>query len=547
PGRILTGLANTINAGANPLCLPVETKPGNDWDLNLFLAVYFVHGGTINREALYADRLVRPFKPVNERIFLTNPCERPFPDQTENSDPITASPLPKQAGQTDLLLAKAAGIAPETLAAYLEKRSTFLGGVIKVDLDSMSSDNQEQGERESLPAVARDTAEATNTTNNYSISLLILELIEQRTGFPLESLSLEFRLLDDLNLDSIKASELIAEAATKVGVSAAKLDISQYANATLAELVELFQGIKEVNNLDSKIDKNSPSKYPIWVRDFTVSYTPSPLLEKMPEQPDSLQEEKILLLSEHSEQKLTEHLKQHFSSSAASPKCAFFEEIRQNTEYFLEKFTTVIVLLPQQTAYQTTDNRNLTEHVIRLHTVFSNRFHNNELHNKKDKNTLVLVQFGGGFFGTNPVIANIEQCSTRALAASLHLEQPDLKIRVLDLSPHTSPDQLCAQIVAELSTTANYSAVGYDAAAVRRVPQPVLQNIAEYRPRLITWSSKDVFLVTGGAKGITAECALELARAEQVQMALIGSSPRPTKNDATNEIAKTLRRFTEAV
>ena len=39
--------------------------------------------------------------------------------------------------------------------------------------------------------------------------------------------------------------------------------------------------------------------------------------------------------------------------------------------------------------------------------------------------------------------------------------------------------------------------------------------------------SKDVVLVTGGAKGITAQCALEFARSTKAQMVLIGRSPMP--------------------
>ena len=38
---------------------------------------------------------------------------------------------------------------------------------------------------------------------------------------------------------------------------------------------------------------------------------------------------------------------------------------------------------------------------------------------------------------------------------------------------------------------------------------------------------KDVVLVTGGAKGITAECALEFARKTKAKMVLVGRSPIP--------------------
>ncbi len=51
-------------------------------------------------------------------------------------------------------------------------------------------------------------------------------------------------------------------------------------------------------------------------------------------------------------------------------------------------------------------------------------------------------------------------------------------------------------------------------------------------------------MVTGGAKGITAQCALEFARSSKAQMALIGRSPVPeNKKDDSNEIVQTLKQF----
>lgn len=93
PGKVLSGLARTIIAASNeedvPSCFPLETEPEQDKDLHHFLARYFVQGGNVKWQALYEDRLIRPFTPVDERVFLTNPCERPFPEQEEG----LASPL----------------------------------------------------------------------------------------------------------------------------------------------------------------------------------------------------------------------------------------------------------------------------------------------------------------------------------------------------------------------------------------------------------------------------------------------------------------------
>ena len=57
----------------------MESKPGLDRDLNVMLAALFTHGGDINWETVYENRLVRPFVPASQRIFIENPLERPFP------------------------------------------------------------------------------------------------------------------------------------------------------------------------------------------------------------------------------------------------------------------------------------------------------------------------------------------------------------------------------------------------------------------------------------------------------------------------------------
>jgi acyl carrier protein len=76
-------------------------------------------------------------------------------------------------------------------------------------------------------------------TNEMPVSDLLLRLVEKHTGFPQDSLNMDMRLLDDLNLDSIKAAEFVAEAAKSIRVEG-QLDLSTFANATLAEIAETF-------------------------------------------------------------------------------------------------------------------------------------------------------------------------------------------------------------------------------------------------------------------------------------------------------------------
>ncbi|NEO45905.1 MAG: type I polyketide synthase, partial [Moorea sp. SIO4A3] len=61
PGKVLSGLVGATTD--HSMCLPVESKAGRDQDLNTIIASVFVQGGDIDWNALYENRLVRPFVP----------------------------------------------------------------------------------------------------------------------------------------------------------------------------------------------------------------------------------------------------------------------------------------------------------------------------------------------------------------------------------------------------------------------------------------------------------------------------------------------------
>src|SRR6185503_9456386 len=82
----------------------------------------------------------------------------------------------------------------------------------------------------------------------------------------------------------------------------------------------------------------------------------------------------------------------------------------------------------------------------------------------------------------------------------------------------------------------------YDAQSVRREPRATLLDRTRFAPRKAKFQPGDVVLVTGGAKGITAECALALAERTGIRLALTGTSAA----SSSPEIERTLARATAA-
>jgi acyl transferase domain-containing protein/NAD(P)-dependent dehydrogenase (short-subunit alcohol dehydrogenase family) len=553
PGRVLTSLTRSC-LDREGVCFPVEAQANDDRSLNTFLGCYFVRGGEINWSAMYENRLVRSFIPPEERLFIDNPCERPLaviPAETRHFPTAEDEPIVS-------LLAAAADVPTATISNYIYRRSRFLGSLIKADLNDSSS--QHAPENLSLPEEYNqdqpgdfiEEQNGTKTTSepagqDFSVSELLLDLIEKRTGFPKESLSLDLRLLDDLNLDSIKAAELIAETAKHLDLTG-EVDPSQHANATIQEIANAFEnmiGDQAETAAQPKKTKVAADR-PSWIRNFIVEYKEKQLPQKNAgEGPMDLKAEKILLLSETGEQPFTESLRNLFTEQGAQVQAALFTDCNQINSSS-EKYTCCIGILPTMTNREENLDQRLHDIVDRLRIIATAGRIDTPGH---DRLTTAFIQFGGGTFGTGPKTSDVEQSSTLALAASLHYELPDSRVRVIDFASNVAPTELAKRVLQELSTTDRFAAVGYGRKLTRRIPKMVLQEPATYSPRPLSWSADDVILVTGGSKGITAECALELAGTTQATMALVGSSPYEAESPSTgqdDEISRTLKRFHDA-
>ncbi|WP_414578975.1 type I polyketide synthase [Anabaena sp. CCY 9402-a] len=138
PGKVLAGLVEATNNANAPMCFPVESKPGCDRDLNTVLASFFIHGGEVNWTALYENRLVNPFIPASQRLFIDNPCERPFPDALEQINEVLHIPnVSNRYIQQEELTQQNNEEFFDTLSAYFSQRSSFLAELIRADIETL--------------------------------------------------------------------------------------------------------------------------------------------------------------------------------------------------------------------------------------------------------------------------------------------------------------------------------------------------------------------------------------------------------------------------
>ncbi|MDD2767128.1 MAG: SDR family NAD(P)-dependent oxidoreductase [Methylococcus sp.] len=351
----------------------------------------------------------------------------------------------------------------------------------------------------------------------------LLDLVAERTGFARACLSPEQRLLDDLNIDSIKAGALLGDLILGTGTQD-RIEAGPLANATLGEIAAQLQAA-----IDGIAATPTPASLPAperprrmhWVRAFTESRVPAPLWPAPSTVESGIGE--CLLVVPEAGSRCAENLGRRLKARPATVR-----------EWLEEKPPTapkrlVVVLSesnPSRSAAGLDELAALHELASRTPSAW------------KTLASIVFIQRTGGR-------SRAAAPSARSFAASLSLERPELEVRVIDFEPSLSADFVADRTAAELSGQAGFKAVEYDANGVRwsRCIRPVEPE--DCVERSIEWSPQDVVLVTGGGKGITAECALAFARETGVKLALIGRSATPQPGEIS-ELAETLLRFKEA-
>lgn len=146
----------------------------------------------------------------------------------------------------------------------------------------------------SISAPIQQQNQVTPKPKTVNTEDILINLVVQQTGYPQESITPDLKLLDDLNLDSIKAGELVANAAKECGVGG-EIDPSALANASLKDIAEVMKSAMP-NNLASQ-----PTETIAKVNSIPTITTPKPKAENdILSQLDQLSEADIdSLLSAH--------------------------------------------------------------------------------------------------------------------------------------------------------------------------------------------------------------------------------------------------------
>jgi enediyne polyketide synthase len=500
PGRALGGLVQRTVGDERLRCFPLESRPGRDEDLNVALAALFAHGHRLRLDALYDSRLCRPFVPASERKFIENPCERPFPDEVSPAlTPSVQEPAPR-----------ALTVIPPPMAPS----------------DASSEPPQRQVVESQI-------------VQKPTVRSAVLSGVEAQTGFPVQSLTLDLRLVDDLHLDSIKTVELVSDVADHLGITE-PFDAAQFAEATLGELVERMEllqanatpGVSADSSAEPKGAEAPGNAEKPWVANFALDWEEEPLSPSA--EGGGLLSGRTLVL--------TPDPKHEFVTTLLGELAARGVEVAPSDgSNEAMPFDHLLVVCPDTMA--PSDVEALGD-VVEMLTRAARLLPSTGA--ARDRTPCVAWVRAGD---SDSEAKGHYDWSPDSFAATVHLERRRLRVRSLEFaSADRQPARIAEAVIEELADNRSFGSARYDAHGRRLVGKPRLQSRVSYSPRTTSLGVDDIVLVTGGAKGITAQCALALARETQATMILVGSTPAPEAEDQStgaDEIRVTLAKFRE--
>ena len=149
---------------------------------------------------------------------------------------------------------------------------------------------------------------------------------------------------------------------------------------------------------------------------------------------------------------------------------------------------------------------------------------------------LIAVSGMGGAFASDAAPGSASflpgQGAIAGLLKTLAKEWPAVRVKAVDLAPQEGSAPLAEHLLAELRAEDDQTEIGYrdgQRIVLEPVPNP-LPVTCDLRP--VTCRPDWVLLLTGGARGITADVALELAERYQPTLVLVGHTPLPAAEEA---------------
>jgi acyl transferase domain-containing protein/NAD(P)H-dependent flavin oxidoreductase YrpB (nitropropane dioxygenase family)/NAD(P)-dependent dehydrogenase (short-subunit alcohol dehydrogenase family) len=552
PGGVLTDLVGRILKGRPHLVVRCDSAATDGISALLgALAQLAVAGLPIDASALFAGRGARPFDLAappavgpSPTAWIVNghsarPLEGELPDfalripRTPVSSGVVAAALPPSSEREAALL------------EYLRSMREIAEGQRQVMLRFLGESAPEQAAVATAPVAsvaARVTVPAPAPTARRSLRVTrpppaqpsadltplqaLIATVSERTGYPIEMLDPNLDLEADLGVDSIKRIEILGQLRDRLGLGT----LSDSARSDALEELARLKTLRKIAD---------------WLEARTASVVAQPASAPATQAGPARE-----LDGDRKDTVVGRYVLEASPVPAAVANCVRVEGRRfaivpdrlgvaaRLTELLAARGAKVVLLSPG-------DEPGDADGVVHLESLGSGSHDSVRSFLPlaqgavRGKALWIVAATGmGGQFGLagGPTASSVGVGGLGGMLKSIAKEHPQLRVRAIDLDVKEDPAQLASNIYAELLADDKRVEVGY-AGGVRHAQTAVASAARTEGPGL-DLGSDAVILVTGGARGITAEVAVELARRFRCKLELVGRSPLGDDEDTELSGAK---------
>ncbi len=298
---------------------------------------------------------------------------------------------------------------------------------------------------------------------------LLRRLMAERAELPIEAVRAESRPLDDLHFSSITVGQVVNQATRELGITAPAATAS-FATATLADLAQMIDDLASTE-LPGDAERGLPEGVGPWVRAFAIELVQE---VRAPRAVAAMPGDWRVF------------------ATPGHPLAGPLADALRGSDLG----DGVLLCLPSDC-----DERHVG---------------------------LMLDAAHAALAAPARFVVVGDRRGAAALAKTMHLEAPAVVTCVVTMPidaamPTGAVKDAADRIAADVACTTGFSEVHYDEAGTRRIP--VLRPVASAgTQRTLPLGVGDVLLVTGGGKGITAECALAIAAKTGAAVGLLGRS-----------------------
>lgn len=364
-----------------------------------------------------------------------------------------------------------------------------------------------------VPALAAITAAP---AAQLPVGQMLLDIISQSTGYPPESLDPDLDLEADLSIDSIKRQEIVGQLCTRIGVEA---------GSDKDTMLEQLSSLKTLRAMTTWLEQR-----------YAAAAEPLSTVNVPAEASSGIPLERYIL-------RLKGAPLPRLSSDALKGKNFLISDDRlglaPRVAALLQSHGVQVTIVDFPSAKALPANLDQIDGLVHLWSLNpASRLRDvkrlfavaRDALQKKGRHILVASTLRGDFGSADIRAESSHGAGLAGLVKTVVKEFPDLRARWVDFDLNESLDVVAGYIEQELLDESLVPEVAYQAGQ-RFVREVVPTELTSGSLDGLPLTPESTVLLTGGARGITALIAIELARRYRCHLEVVGRSSMPTQEE----------------